>query len=344
MKITKKLFATLLTLVMVLSMSITAFAQGDSGTSSTTYTDVDSVTVQKTYTAPNGGTSPAETFTFEQTAKSVTDSEVSQSDIPDLPSISSAVYAVGEATKDGTGTGTKDITITLPTYSRVGVYTYTIAESAGSTTGVVYDQEPITLKVTVIQQGNELVRVVAVYKGDKKIGGEDGDGTPAFENIYNASTLKISKTVAGSLGDRSKYFEFNVRLNAPADGKAVASTIGVGDTSDNRNPDSITIGEETTFYLRHGETLNLSNVPYGVTYTVTETQDPNYTTTVNEDSGNSLTNQTVSHAEETVAFVNSRGGEIDTGITTDSLPYLLIAAGVVAGGAVLVTRRRRFDD
>lgn len=343
MKITNKLFATLLTLVMVLSMSITAFAQGDSGTSSTTYTDVDSVTVQKTYTAPNGGTSPAETFTFEQTAKSVTDSEVSQSDIPNLPSISSAVYAVGEATKDGTGTGAKNITITLPTYSRVGVYTYTIAESAGSTAGVVYDQEPITLKVTVIQQGDELVRVVAVYKGDKKIGGEDGDGTPAFENTYNASTLKISKTVTGSLGDRNKYFEFTVTLNVPQ-GKTVNSTIGVGTTSNVDNPDSITIGVPATFYLHHGETLNLSNVPYGVTYTVTETQDSNYTTTVNDNSGNTLSNQTVDSAEKTVAFVNSREGEIDTGITTDSLPYLLIAAGVVAGGAVLVTRRRRFDD
>ena len=62
-KITK-LFAGLLASAMVLTMSTAVFASAEEKTSTSTYTDHETVTIQKKYKLTNEGTiSPAETFT-----------------------------------------------------------------------------------------------------------------------------------------------------------------------------------------------------------------------------------------------------------------------------------------
>ena len=337
MRTMKKMLAGAVALTMALTMNVAVFAQG---TPETTYTDESSVTISKKYVATNGGTSPAETFNFDVTSSQVADGEATS--VPAL-TVGDATFSEGGATQEG---GTASIQITLPKYERVGVYEYTLEEVAGDTAGVEYDETDVVIKVTVIKQNGALVRVVSVHENTASGAKIDAEGSQlsAFTNTYKAGTLAISKDVTGNLGDTEKYFEFKVTLNAPSTGETVSSEIGVGKTSYESNPTSITVGTETTFYLKSGETLNLTNIPYGVTYTVTETADSEYTTTVNGTASNSVTNQEVDTATETVAFVNNKTGEIDTGISTDSLPYFLIAAGVAAGAAVLVTRRRRFDD
>ena len=79
-KITK-LFAGLLASAMVLTMSTAVFASAEEKTSTSTYTDHETVTIQKKYKLTNEGTiSPAETFTLEQVgAGRVTDGEASMS-------------------------------------------------------------------------------------------------------------------------------------------------------------------------------------------------------------------------------------------------------------------------
>ena len=47
---------------------------------------------------------------------------------------------------------------------------------------------------------------------------------------------------------------------------------------------------------------------------------------------------------KTATFTNTKGGDIDTGVYLDNLPYLLVFAGVLAIAAVFVVRRRRFED
>ena len=334
MRTMKKMLAGAVALTMALTMNVAVFAQ-----ETPTYTDERSVTITKKYVALNGGTSPAETFDFNVTSSQVTDGEATSA--PAL-TVGDATFSDGEATQEG---GTASIQITLPEYSRVGVYEYTLEEVAGDTAGVEYDESDVVIKVTVINQGGKLVRVVSVH--ENTVGGEkidvDGQEKPAFTNTYKAGTLSVSKTVRGNLGDTEQYFAFTVTLSGENDG-----TIGVNNNelTYESNPASITVGAPTTFYLKSGETLNLTNIPYDMTYTVEETVDSEdgYTTTVNGEDGTKVENQKVDSATETVAFVNNKDTSIDTGISTDSLPYFLIAAGVVAGAAVLVTRRRRFDD
>lgn len=324
MKRVKRLFACLLALTMMLGLSATAFAR-ESGT---TPTDRETVTIKKVYKLVGQGTSPAETFTLEQVGDgTVKDGEATSA--PHLGTITGAAFAEGAATVDG---ATGDITVALPAYERVGVYEYTLKEVAGTTAGVNYYGKNIKLVVTVVNGDDGKLRIAAVHT---EATGEDKNDS--FTNTYSAGKLNVSKTVKGNLGDKNKYFEFKVTLTGKT-GKTYGASYAVSGGSNTANPKTIKIGEEATFLLKDGETISIANLPYGVTYTVTETAVDGYTTTKTGDTG------TINAADQTAAFTNTKTGDIDTGVYLDNLPYILVFAGVLAIAAVFVVRRRRFED
>ena len=319
----KKFIAILLTL-MLLCLSAGALAQGDTDVpAAPTYTDMTSVTVTKVYKLVGAGSSPAETFTLEQVDGVVTSGEATEA--PRLGTITGAAFEANAATEDG---AKGEITIALPTYTNVGVYKYTLREVAGNTAGVTYYCSDIRLVVTGINDKTGNLRVAAVHT--ESDGGEKSD---TFANTYSAGTLNVTKTVTGNLGDKSQYFEFKVTLTGE-EGKTYANSYTVSGGSYESNPSSIEIGKEATFYLKHGETLSIANLPYGVSYTVTETEAEGYSTTKEGDSGS------ITAATQTAAFTNDRTTTVDTGITTDSLPYVLLLGIVVLAGAVLFIKRR----
>ena len=92
-----------------------------------------------------------------------------------------------------------------------------------------------------------------------------------------------------------------------------------------------------TFQLAHGETASFTNLPYGTSYTVTEAAADGYETTKTGDTGS------ISAALSTAAFVNTKNGEIDMGVSLDSLPYLLILMGTAAAGILFAVRRRTVE-
>lgn len=319
----KKFIAILLTL-MLLCLSAGALAQGDTDVpAAPTYTDMTSVTVTKVYKLVGEGTSPAETFTLQQEGDGVVTSGEATT-APALGTITGATFNEGAASADG---AEANITITLPTYDKVGVYEYTLKEMAGTTAGVTYYGAPIRLVVTVINDETGNLRVAAVHTES------EGTKSDEFENTYSAGTLNVTKTVTGNLGDKSQFFEFKVTLTGE-EGKTYANSYTVSGGSYVSNPTSIAIGTETTFYLKHGETLSIANLPYDVSYTVTETAEEGYTTTKEGDTG------TINAASQTAAFTNERTTTVDTGITTDSLPYVLLLGIVALAGAVLFIKRR----
>lgn len=319
----KKFIAILLTL-MLLCLSAGALAQGDTDVpAAPTYTDMTSVTVTKVYKLVGEGTSPAETFTLQQEGDGVVKSGEATV-APDLGTITGATFNEGAASADG---AEANITITLPTYDKVGVYEYTLKEMAGTTAGVTYYGAPIRLVVTVINDETGNLRVAAVHTES------EGTKSDEFENTYSAGTLNVTKMVTGNLGDKSQFFEFKVTLTGE-EGKTYANSYAVSGGSYVSNPTSIAIGTETTFYLKHGETLSIANLPYDVSYTVTETAEEGYTTTKEGDTGK------IGAASQTAAFTNERTTTVDTGITTDSLPYVLLLGIVALAGAVLFIKRR----
>lgn len=326
----KKFVAILLTLMLVLGIGAAVATEAEvTPTTDTDLTDHETVTIKKVYKLVGAGTSPAETFTLEQVGVGrVTDGDATSA--PALGTITGAAFNEGAATADGTTIG--NITVALPEYTSVGVYEYTLQEVAGTTAGVAYYGKTIKLVVTVVNGTDGNIRVAAVHTES-----EDEVKSDKFENTYSAGTLNVSKTVAGNLGDKNKYFEFKVTLIG-VEGKTYGDSYAVSGGSKDDNPKSIVIGQETTFMLKHGDTLSIANLPYNVTYTVTETAAAGYETTKTGDRG------TIGAAEQTAAFTNTKTGSIDTGVTTENLPYVLLIGFVVLAGAALLIKRKAHNN
>ena len=340
----KKLFSLLLAAVLALGLTTIAWAvteEEPGGQAGQTYTDDDRIVIEKCYRLVNdGAVSPAETFHFTLTTLGVTDSTETLDTMPRFTDADGAPitgfdisFAEGEATAAGT---VKSYTLMLPEYDTVGIYSYEIAEVVDDdvrTAGVTYNGQKLLLKVTVIQTEDGRVRVAAVH-----LGNEDGDKVKQVVNTYAAGTLDVTKTVAGLMGETNRDFRFTVTLTRPAE-LVMASTIGltVAGTAQSFTPVWDSNGRCTvTFDLRHGQTASLTNLPYGMSYTVAEDDYTaiGYTTEKTGDSG------TVSAAGVTAAFTNTKGGSVDTGVLLDSAPYALLLVLALGGGAVLFLRRR----
>ena len=133
----KKLLSLVLALVMMLSMGTVAMAD-----EATTPSDMQTITITKNYKNANTnygpGISPKETFNFTLERVGVEDAAVGVTvDNMPIPEINTVTFEEGDAGKvvyeNGKVTSycQKDISITLPQYTGVGVYTYKIKEHLG---------------------------------------------------------------------------------------------------------------------------------------------------------------------------------------------------------------------
>ena len=317
----KKILAMMLTAAMMLSMGTAALA-ADGETP--TYDDEATVTITKLYKEnKDSAISPTETFYFTVDegwgTTFVTDSTVENTEAAveasygedgngkkTAISIGDVTFNEGVATLDGQE---GKVTITLPKYTVVGIYYYTIKETPADTAGVTYYAKDIMLKVTVIEQ-NGKVRVAAVHTEEGYNGTEvDGKKKDTFENLYSAGTLEINKMVEGNLGDKTKDFTVTVVFTKDAD-VTVGAPIKYSTTGGQTDPDyeqsknweteekevaaedgttkKITVQKETStvvINLKHNETVTFTNIPHGVSYKVVE---DNYRTST--DSSNDYDN------------------------------------------------------
>lgn len=370
----KKALSFVLALVLLLSVSATAFADGEK----TTPQAVTSVDVWKQYSKT--AAAPAETFKFTVTADSVKDNDLTVSDMPSLANPakdSGGVYSVtfnAETVDSYKSVTNEKFTINLAgKFNRVGTYTYKIEETSGDTAGVEYDNTPVYLVITVLAgaDGNPNQYYVALHEdsatGDK-VGNPNNGEKPAFTNTFTATTptppsggddddptgggdednkvtaLSLKKTISGNYADDQQYFDFKVVFTIPKD-KTFNGTISVSDTSykdkdDKGNPTTITKGTDgkytATFKLKANETLQFGSVPVGMTYSFTETATNGYTATLSDDCSG-----TVEKDKNIKAVIdNYRNTTTPTGISLDSLPYVIILATVAAAALFIVLKKR----
>lgn len=348
----KKLFAGVVAAAMIATMSFPAFAT----TVSVKAEPVTEVTFTKNLTVTNDGTTaPSLTYKFVLAPDSATDG---QNKAITMPSITGAT-ADGSKTYETTapiGGSVKSGSFTLElsdlNIKRVGIYRYTVTEvSTDNVAGITY-ATALDMKVSAVNGTNGIEYYVAL----REKGAADTDktnkieATNAFTNTYNAGTLKVEKTVNGNMSDHDQYFTFKVVFSANGYDVSKAN-IGViytsghdtadGSSAPGNQPTTISFGEEgNTFYLKHGDTIAFTNVPYGVTYTVEETDKAGYTA-----AGEVTTANEFDQAEEDVAIVNTLGDNIlDTGVILDNAPYILMLTVVAAGAMTLVIKKRREEE
>lgn len=334
----KKLLALLLAILMV-AMSAVAMA------------DATSVPVTKNIAAD----APTETFSFTSEVIGAPNGI----ELAAVPSLGSASVTV----EDGETSDTGSYTLPAATdYPAVGIYKYRVSETApntGATAGVTYDTTTTyEVWVTIYNGTAGFERSVGIHS----IGTND-DGKPtdtkatavAITNSYAAYNLTVSKTVTGSSADLRDQFEITVTFSNPTDGTVLRSTItptastnsGITVNKDDTKPYTYTITG-----IGNGENVVFSNIPAGVQYTVAETNkagsvsEKTYvdTYTVNGEATNGTVSTTIASTGNTVVVTNTLSEDLDTGVSTDTMPYILLMAFVAILAVAFVARKRSVNE
>lgn len=281
---------------------------------------------------------------------------------------------------------TFDIDVAALTKNKpVGEYTFTITETMEKAyQSVTAERETLTMVVSKVNAKElkedstaEFGYFVALKTASGKV-----LATEAFKNYYgnnnSVNNLTLSKTVHGALGDLSKPFTFKITFNknheiADATGlykgpQLPANLDGITVTGKNAG-DYLTIGEEYTVTMKHGQSLTFTNLPADVEYvvkedgseagaagvTLTGTNDAGntvkYDVTVKNANGenvgfdsNAVTVSGSISADVTTAFHNTNAAEPDMGVILDNAPYIALLAIVAIGGVALMLNKRRRDE
>jgi len=240
-------------------------------------------------------------------------------------------------------------------YNKVGKYAYTISEKETKIPGITKDAHTYEMIVTVVNKKNTNLDNNTGYGYYVGMYDADGNKVPAeFTNTYNSYSLEVKKTVQGNFGDLGDTFTFYITLGG-ADGKDnnyASATVTVSDAANAANGKTWTIGGgQQTVTLKHGQTIIVSNLPVGVTYTVTEKKtNDDGTAWVYDTTGEAvaindvLPSITTNNNENKVEIVNKHEGTPDMGVVLDNAPYIAMLAIVAIGGVALMLNKRRRDE
>lgn len=257
-----------------------------------------------------------------------------------------------QANKDAGSAATE--TVDLSSLTNPGEYTYTLTETAPTGNGWAMDNSVYTVQILVKNDTNKTKEIYITKAGTT---GKQPNCT--FTNTYTEydGTLTISKTVKGDYADKANSsFHYTLTLTNVEPNAAATVTLTKADKSTTTislpagNADTKTATAE--FDLKDGESVSLSGLPLGATYTVKEDGSNNYTPSVINDGnaqtgtkGEALTTASTTIATKdnnTAAFTNTYENITVTGVITQIAPFIAMVA--IAGGAValyLVSRRRR---
>lgn len=153
--------------------------------------------------------------------------------------------------------------------------------------------------------------------------------------IWKQSTvaLKITKTVTGNFGDKSKAFQFSMQVDGGNSFELTANGTALAQGSQS----------DYTFSLKHGESIEIKGIPVGKKIVLAETNAEQYTVSFNDtvETNRNYVNEKGLKADTEIAVVNYRYTQPDTGVFVDSLPYILIIACVAGVAALFLIRRRK---
>ena len=366
----KRILAFMMAAAMVFGSSTAVMAAGEGQSSAV---DTMTVTIKKNYqvNGAEGAKSPAETFKFEDATLAfvagtkyndpgAVDTEKAVKGIlKNIPEGVRTITITGPSYIEGDTTRDRDITtavITAAKYDSVGSYIYTFKETAGTTAGVTYDNNQYKLYVNVVNGDT-----AGTYKiGGAYVKNTAGDKVQEIVNTYQSGNLKITKTVTGNMGDKNKVFDVKVTLTV-ADGKTVNAPVTITTTPKPTdaaltNPATIATGAwngnqaTVTLHVKDGTTVELKNLPVGVSYSVEELPYSDYTTSyTHTQNGTSMTGAPTStavraNAIDTVTITNNKNAKVDTGVIVSNLPYILILAAVAAGLVLFAAGKKRHAD
>ena len=156
---------------------------------------------------------------------------------------------------------------------------------------------------------------------------------------YSVTSVWVEKRVSGNMADPNKDYSFT----------AVVKVNGTKVVPPTKSGYSVAADGTITFTLKGttgNNSITLLEIPTNALVTVAEADysSEGYTTSYylgDENMSGSSVELDVANSQFAVTFVNAKSATIDTGITLDVLPYMLLLGGALAMLAVLLVRRRR---
>jgi len=370
--------------------------------------------ITKILQMPEGTTTPAAEFTFDIAAKSVDGVAATDPASPtNMPGIANKTIEFAATDTGSTTDGLKSVVEEVNVFASVvwphaGVYVYTITETAdtydtvnGETMTYSSGQYEVTVYVANGEDGLYVDEIITTIKGkdtDEQTvggkvvtipgGGDDYDysqmiftntytktnGKPDLPDPNTDGVLSISKTVAGNMGDKTKYFSYTLTITQAAtlpntttymayvldENDAVvtdtANYAGTIVTDGNGNKFFKLNAGANTVNLKHGQRVVLTDAVVGTSYVALEAAAANYTPTavivangVSSNKGSTLNTalstdtQLVGEAANSAAYTNTYAVTIPTtGISISNLPFIMMiifAVGALAAFVVVKSRK-----
>lgn len=273
-----------------------------------------------------------------------------------------------------------DIAITNYTTAPLGTYYYSFNLDNNHIAGTIYTSTTYYLKVIVLRDTSanavEDGKVCHIFltSGDKLNSGKvDEIGV-----IYQARYMTITKKVSGSMADRNKSFPFTITLKPSSNtGAKFDNTVSDGTVFGVQNklsktPSSVVMNADNSItyvvMLKHGETLTISNIPDNAEYSIYENKDSLGVYTItgiqkgnidrmdpdwmedhpNEDpynpTGEIHVNMESGYENYDFVWTNTLEVDgVDTGVITESAPYILLIALCAVTAVLFLTKRRKVD-
>lgn len=350
----KKFFAGVVAAAMMLTVGATAaFATNTTDSNSMIVADgngVANATLTKKLVVAEGIAPQSMTFNFTvsdgqaDTAKSVKAGIVGNDFVQ--PSVTFSKTGDDQYTAN---TYSQDFTMDLvkllgANFNKVGKYAYTISENDTKILGITKDNRTLKMIITVVNKTSENLDYNTGYGYYVGLFNQDGSKADDFTNTYNAYNLTVEKVVKGNFADLNDPFTFNITLSKDAnkDNNYAGAIVTVSDSANPANNASWAIdGTTRTITLKHKQTATISNLPVGVTYTVTETRTDGW---VYDTKGEVETATAINADKNEVTITNEHEGTPDMGVVLDNAPYIAMLAIVAIGGVALMLNKRRRDE
>ena len=383
-----RIATTLVATAMLASMAAPAYADSFSGGVIDGEVKVNTISFSKELIRPDYVATPNVTFTFTMTGQKGGETVTDQIDVNDeeynsvetedaYVNETTPMTATGTVTFGGDGAGdsvtgqdngttdtdqmvtvtdTVNIDISGLTFTKPGVYKFSLTESSSDPSNSAYtlgidDNNPYSVYLFVEDRGDDgiIVTGAELVKGNQPTNAAENK-VDKITNYYMVdpetgivpNSLTVDKTVTGTMGDKNAPFTFTVTITATGNRTFSASK---GDTSIN-----VVEGEADNTYvvsttLKDGESVTINGLLNGDSYVVKENEaDKNGYTTMVGGAANTDSQSVVfdDEAADTVSYTNHRDAVSPTGLIMDIAPYVLLVV-VAAAGCFVFLRKRRED-
>lgn len=356
-KIARRLGGALVVGVMMVSMmGMTAFAKTGNVANG-------EVSFQKTLDMTNaeGASVPAVTFTYEITPGTPVAATANNPEIKagiGEPVVGSAVYApVDDAATEVDETAlvkTVDIDFSNVAFTEPGIYRYVITEKATNNDDITNDSVAARyLDVYVVNGKNGGFEIASQALLKEAVNPDTGsvyDSTKksdGYMNSYTTYELTLDKVVDGTMGDKSKEFEFTINFEGPANASFTYGNEKVTLNNEGKGNIDVMLADATAAFCIKGIP---STVKYTVVENVAKTEGYTTTATVNDiacnvtsgENAQTLAEQTMGQMKNEVVVTNTKSAVTPTGLILNIAPYILMVA--LAGVLAFFFLRRRKSE